>query len=72
MTKRSVETVLTPVVRPITGSRAAFASPTRLNAAATRRSAAITSGRRSRSCEGRPAGTSACCAGSCAVHRRGA
>ncbi len=49
---------LTPTVSAMRGRRAALASPTRLNAAATRRSAAITSGRRSRSSDGKPAGTS--------------
>ena len=47
------------------GSRAALASPTRLNATATRRSAATTSGRRSSSADGSPAGTSPGKPGSC-------
>ena len=51
-----LEIELTPVVSAIAGSRAAFASCTRLNAAAMRRSAAMTSGRRSSSCDGSPAG----------------
>ena len=57
----------TPAVRAIFGSRAAFASPTRLNAAATRRSAATTSGRRSSNSEGNPTGTGAGIEGSAAA-----
>ena len=49
----------TLALRMMRGSRAAFASPTRLNAAATRRSAAIMSGRRSSISSGRPAGIGA-------------
>ena len=64
--------LLTPVVRAIVGSRAALASPTRLKAAAMRRSAATTSGRRSRSSDGSPAGIASGCPGSCdADVRRG-
>ena len=49
--------LLIDVVSEIDGSRAALASCTRLNAAATRRSAAMTSGRRSSSSDGNPPGT---------------
>ena len=49
--------LLPPAVRLMRGSRAAWASPTRSNAAATRRSAAMMSGRRSSSSEGTPTGT---------------
>ena len=46
-------------LRLMRGSFAALASPTRLKAAATRRSAAMTSGRRSSRSEGMPTGTGA-------------
>ena len=47
----------TPPVSAMRGNRAASASLTRLNAAATRFCAAMTSGRRSSSSDGNPAGT---------------